>query len=241
MTSEIRCEEVRELAPEVALDIATGEDRDAVLRHLTRCTACRQLVFELSSVGDGLLLLLAPTHDPDAGFESRVLDVLTDQSEGPRQLRPRRKPWLKVALAAATVAAVAVLAGTSVYLAAAADRQLGEDYRATLAVGRGSSFAAAALDGSEGRVGTVFGYQGSPSWVMVTLDSPSDEEQRYEVEAATRGGEYVAIGVADFGRGDRTWGDEIPVGLSEIVALRFVGPDGSVAFVATLAPADPWE
>lgn len=77
--------------------------------------------------------------------------------------------------------------------------------------------------------------------MMVTLDSPSEMGQRYEVEAATRGGEYVAVGVADFGRGDRTWGDEIPVDLSEIVGIRFVGPDGSVAFVASLDPADPWE
>src|SRR4030095_10115557 len=55
--------QVRELAPELALGIAEGQERDAGLRHLSGCGGCRQLVSELSSVGDELLQL-APAHDP---------------------------------------------------------------------------------------------------------------------------------------------------------------------------------
>jgi hypothetical protein len=62
MTGEMGCERMRELAPEFALGIAEGEERDAALRHLSGCSGCRQLVSELSSVGDELLQL-APTHD----------------------------------------------------------------------------------------------------------------------------------------------------------------------------------
>src|SRR4029450_1350136 len=75
MTGEMGCEQVRELASELALGIAEGEDRDAALRHLDGCSGCRQLVSELSSVGDELLQL-APAHDPPAGFESRGLAAL---------------------------------------------------------------------------------------------------------------------------------------------------------------------
>ena len=77
MTSEMRCEQVRELAPELALDIAEGEERDAALRHLDGCGGCRQVVSELSSVGDELLQL-APAQDPPAGFDSRVLARVTE-------------------------------------------------------------------------------------------------------------------------------------------------------------------
>jgi hypothetical protein len=91
MTGEMGCEQVRELAPELALGIAEGEERDAALRHLSGCSGCRQLVSELSSVGDELLQL-APAHDPPAGFESRVLAGLT---EPPRHqsIRPLTRRW----------------------------------------------------------------------------------------------------------------------------------------------------
>jgi hypothetical protein len=37
MTAELGCEQVRELAPELALGIAEGEERDAALRDLSGC------------------------------------------------------------------------------------------------------------------------------------------------------------------------------------------------------------
>jgi Putative zinc-finger len=67
MTAELGCEQVKELAPELALGIAEGEERAAALRHLSGCARCRQLVSELSAVGDELLLL-APAREPPPGF-----------------------------------------------------------------------------------------------------------------------------------------------------------------------------
>jgi Putative zinc-finger len=72
MTGEMGCDQVRDLAPELALGIAEGQERVAALSHLTGCPGCRQLVSDLSSVGDGLLLL-APSREPPRGFESGVL------------------------------------------------------------------------------------------------------------------------------------------------------------------------
>ena len=88
MTGEFGCEQVRDLAPELALGIAEGEGRDGALRHLSGCGECRQLVSELSSVGDELLQL-APAHDPPAGFESRVLAGLVEARPHPRPRPPR--------------------------------------------------------------------------------------------------------------------------------------------------------
>src|SRR5687768_12183581 len=70
--SRLTCEEARELAPELALGTIAGDERARVLTHVASCAACRRLVEDLSEVADSLLLL-APEHEPEAGFESKVL------------------------------------------------------------------------------------------------------------------------------------------------------------------------
>ena len=55
MTATPDCSQVRELAPELALGVASGGARASALTHLTRCGACRAHVSELSDVADGVL------------------------------------------------------------------------------------------------------------------------------------------------------------------------------------------
>jgi hypothetical protein len=238
MTAEMGCAQVRELAPELALDIAEGEERDAALRHLSDCSGCRQLLSELSSVGDELLQL-APAHDPPVGFESRVLAEITVPPRR-RSIQPlaRRRQWL--ATAAAAVVLAATLGAGSVLLATAGDRRLAAGYQAVLSQGRGAYFLAAPLQGPRGRVGTVFGYQGQPSWVMVTLQ-PSIQEDRFQVQAVTRDGRYLALGDAVLGGAKGTWGGQLPVDLSAVHELRFTGSDGRTAFTTTFDTANPWD
>jgi Putative zinc-finger len=239
MTGEMNCEQVRDLAPELALGIAEGEERDAALRHLSGCAGCRRLVSELSSVGDELLQL-APTHDPPAGFESRVLAVV---AEPPR--RRRRQPfdlrWRWVATAAAALVLAAALGAGSVLLATAGDRRLAAGYQAVLSQGQGAYFLAAPLHGTQGRVGTVFGYQGQPSWAMATLQSSTQEEGRFQVQVVTRDGRYLALGDAVLGGAKGSWGGQLPVDLSAVHELRFVGSDGRPTLTATFDTANPWD
>ena len=237
MNAEMGCEQVRELAPELALGIAEAKERDAALRHLTGCSGCRQLVAELSSVGDELLRL-APAKEPPVGFESRVLARLTEPPRR-RRLRPLAPPRRWVAVAAAVVLAAA-LAGGSVFQATAGDRRLADGYQAVLRQGQGSFFAAAPLRGSQGRAGTVFGYQGRPSWVMVTLQPSLGEERRLRVQALTRDGRYLPLGDAVLGGATGAWGGQLPVDLSAVHELRFVGSDRRTAFTATFDAASPW-
>jgi hypothetical protein len=240
MTPEVTCEEIRGLAPEVALDIATGEDRDVVLRHVPTCDECRHLLFELSSVGDGLLVALAPSREPEPGLDSRVLAAIGQQTVQETERRPQPRRWLRVALATGAVVVAAVLGAGSVYLATAADRGLGQSYRATLAVGNGSAFTAAPIKGATGRVGVVFAYQGDPSWVVVTFDPGSGVDGTYLVRIATRHGAYPTLGEAEFASGDDAWGVALPVDLSEVAEIQFLGPGGEVVFTGVIDEVATW-
>ena len=133
------------------------------------------------------------------------------------------------------------LGGGSVFLATTGDRRLAASYQAVLSQGQGSFFAAAPLKGARGRVGTVFGYQGQPSWVMTTLQPSIQEEGRFEVQVVTRDGRYLSLGDAVLGGAKGTWGGQLPVDLSAVHELRFVGSDGRTAFAATFATANPWD
>jgi hypothetical protein len=238
MNAEMGCAQVRELAPELALGIAEGDERGAALRHLGGCADCRRLVSELSTVGDELLLL-APDREPPPGFESRVLDRLAEPPT-PRTLLPLAGRWRLAAVAAALVL-VAALGGGSVFLATAGDRRLAESYQEVLRQGQGSFFAAAPLQGPQGRAGTVFGYQGQPSWAMVTLRPPIPAERRFQVQVLTRDGRYLPAGEAVLGGAKGTWGVQLPVDLSAVHELRLVGPDGRTAFSAAFDTAGPWD
>jgi hypothetical protein len=70
--SSLSCEEAKDLTADLALGTISGDDRARILGHISGCPACRQLVDDLSGSADALLLL-APEHEPPAGFESEVL------------------------------------------------------------------------------------------------------------------------------------------------------------------------
>ena len=167
MSADVRCDQVRELAPELALDIADGWDRGLALRHLDGCVACRAFVAELSSVSDDLLLL-APEHEPPDGFRERVLARIV----GPQALPPPRR-WTRP-LTVAAVSLLALLLGAgSVMVATSDDRRIAGSYRSVLAAGAGSFLTVAPLEAPDGgSVGTVWGYEGQPSWLFVSLPSP---------------------------------------------------------------------
>ena len=116
MTS-LRCSQLRDMAPEVALGLLTGEERAVALAHLEGCAACRAEVAALAGVADELLLT-GPEATPPDGFDRRVLARLTEvraveapsltHRGGPAHLRGsagRRRPDRRRLVVGATLAA----------------------------------------------------------------------------------------------------------------------------------------
>lgn len=232
MRRELRCEDVQELAPELALGIADGEERDAALRHLTGCASCRGDVSALTSAGEELLLL-APHHEPPLGFEERALARSVEPG-------PRRRRWPTLLAAATFAVLAAALAGGLVFGATAPDRELAASYRDVLRAGEGSFFAAAEVRSPDGQVGTMYGYQGDPSWVFTTIEASSDRSQRFRVELITRDGTSRWLGEAQLEPTGSAWGTALPVDLAQVSQIRFVRADGSVAFAALFDAQSPW-
>jgi len=247
MNDDVGCEQVRALAADLAIGNADGQERDAALRHTATCAECRLLVSELSSVVDDLLLL-APSHEPPPGFASRTLARMIPSSPQPRGRATRRalrrtagsNPWMaRVAVAAAVAAALALGAG-AVYQGTSGDRRLADSYRAVLAQGHGSFFAAAPLKSPAGTLGSVFGYQGQPSWLFATLNQPTAQPGHYEIQLVTRAGRHLSLGETVLGGTHRTWGAQIPVNLTQVSQLRFEPAHGQPAIIAYLHPRNPW-
>ena len=85
---EPTCQQCRELAAELALNVLPDRERASAQAHLDRCPGCRDLVRALTVTAEQLLELL-PSAEPPAGFEQRVITALTPSSQhAPGEERP---------------------------------------------------------------------------------------------------------------------------------------------------------
>jgi hypothetical protein len=228
----MRCEETRNLAAEIALGIADGEERGEALRHLSMCEECRRAVDQLSLVADELLVL-APVEEPPAGFESRVVQAMGLQKPPRRRLPPWLSPrWLALrvgpALASAAVTA-AVLVG--VYHD---DHQTAERYRGVLDQAGGQYFQAEPLqDESGARGGVAFGYEGSPSWLLLTV-KPAHRDDVKMARLVTKKGRTIPLRSFELDRSG-SWGGVLPVKLYQVASIQLLGESPGEILQASLA------
>jgi hypothetical protein len=210
-----RCAETWQALPELALGIGDGEERALALDHLAGCADCRRELEELSGVADDLLALV-PEREPPAGFEARVLERLKAR-EVPARPPRRRRRLRQLAFAGAALAGAAAMA-VALTLSYNPDRRLAAQYRAALQGAHGQYFQSARLRTQDGRqVGTVFGYQGSPSWMFYALDG-GYRDGVYSEEIVTRSGRSITLPPFRLVAG--SWGIATPVPLRDIARVR---------------------
>jgi hypothetical protein len=161
--------------------------------------------------------MLAPVQEPPAGFESRVIEALGMRRRAPRRRARRLLGRLGPPLAAAAVTAVALVA---VYHD---DRVTAERYRETLAQAGGRYFEAEPLRDETGtQAGVVFGYQGAPSWVLVTVD-PRHRDRVVSGELVTKDKRTLPIASLELDRRNGSWGGAIPTNLYDVASIRLLG------------------
>jgi hypothetical protein len=134
-----------------------------------------------------------------------------------------------LALAAGVIAAA--LAGGAVSAAVtldrgADDRALADRYRQILSVADGQYLRAVRLTtGSGVDAGTVFFYQGRPSWMLVSVTSaPADGA--YDMVVTDRAGTDHSVGVCRVTDGTGTTGYQLPARVADITAVALNGPGG---------------
>lgn len=219
--SDPRCAETRELAAELALGVVEGEERGRALQHLADCPDCRRRVDELSAVADELLLL-APHHEVPLGFEERALAPLRPCPRAPRRF------WRLLVPAAAAAAAVAVTLAV-----VGDDLRLASQYRDTLSEANGRAFEATSLYApGEVHAGTVFGYEGSPSWLLMVVD-PEHRVQVRGAELVMNDDRRIPLRSFSLDPSSGSWGMALPVHLRDVSVLRLLpAPGGQEALVA---------
>ena len=219
-----KCEETRELLPELALGILGGEERARALEHLTRCADCSSELAALSRAADGLLTL-APQQEPPAGFEDRVLARL-------RRERPRHRAR-RITTFAAAAALIAIVAGGGVWVSTAHDRKLASYYQGVLGIAHGTELAAAKLETADGiSGGEVFTYEGKPSWIFVVVRAPVGDGV-YQITGTVHGAS-TRLGVVRVSHGKGDWGGTTSADMSSIAEIRVVDQDGQQVLHGTV-------
>lgn len=259
------CEPVREVAPDLALGLLTGEARAAVLAHLEGCEACRAEVAALAGAADEVLLA-APEATPPAGFADRVLAAVSAEAArtgrspatpagldvpapgvgrtprrrrtappGSRGLRPARARSRRRPVVIGLAAAAAVAV-----LAVVAAVGLGGDRS-----GDGDEVVTAVLRTGPGRaVGEVTLSGDDPVEVAVDMPEWDALVERWEGEASgdywlaieTRDGERTMRPVPGDDGGDDGWTTTVEAGAGEVAAVSVVDGEGRI-WCSTTFPA----
>lgn len=221
--SDLNCTQMRELAPELALDILSGYERATVQAHLHRCPACRAYVGALTQVSDTLLTLV-PGVEPPVGFEDRVLSRMGMAPKQPHQQAPRR--WFPIAVAAAVAALVFGVGGWVI-----SDVAMGR----TTVQATPVDFRFAALHTTDNRqIGQVFTYQGQPPWMyMSVMTAPNVTSVACQL--VRKDGSAVSVGTFTLSGGKGSWGAELRLDPTTVVGARLLDGHGAVLATATFS------
>jgi hypothetical protein len=223
--SDLNCTQMRELAPELALDILSGYERATAQAHLGQCPGCRAYVNALTQVSDTLLTLV-PGVEPPVGFEDRVLARMGMAPRPPRQ--PQRR-WFPIAVAAA-VAALIFGVGGWVIGGIAMSRAAVESSAV--------EFRFAALHTTDNRqIGQVFTYQGEPPWMYMSVMAEPDVTT-VACQLVRKDGSRVSVGTFTLSGGKGSWGAELRFDPSTVVGARLVDGHGAVLATATFSTDD---
>lgn len=222
MSEVTRCEEVELSLPELVLGSLSGKERAVLVAHLGDCASCRKLSEGLIEVVDELVLL-TPSADPPAGFESGALAAMMGD-------RPRhRMSPAHVRRALAVAALVAAFLGGSVIGGSVGPLRSRRPAAAPIAQ------RSAALVGPGGATwGTAVVHAGQDGWLFVSMrwDLPDGV---FSVQLIGPGIPTVQVGGLELVRGQASLGRSVPGDLSRVRVVRILDSSGTETCRASLA------
>lgn len=222
----LRCSQLRDMAPDVALGLLTGKERAIALEHLEGCSGCRAEVAPLAGVADEVLLT-APEATPPEGFDRRVLARLTEaraapttapsRPAGPGHLHARRGRHRRRKLAAgAVLAAAAAVVLVAAVLVSRDDRSTPTVETAEMATGVGEV------------VGTATIRSGNPATLAVDLPGwpdMADPDATYWLAIELDDGSRTT---AHVGTNNDRWQWPLEAGADEVATVSLLDDDGKV-------------
>jgi hypothetical protein len=224
--TEMRCPQLREVAPDIALGLLTGEERADALAHLERCEACRAEIASLAGAADELLLA-APEASPPAGFDSRVLARLAAERADGEGLPAipaapsaglRRRGRRRVVAAALAAAATVLLVVGGLVVGAARDDPA--EVTAEMRLGSGLVVGEATATGDP---------------VIITVDVPDWGRMVDRWGDSTGPGYWVSVELDDGSTtlepvltGGFTWTVPVDAEVEDLVAVSVLDDEGRV-------------
>jgi hypothetical protein len=240
----MECDELAEVAAELALGALTGRERADALAHLDRCEACRENVRRLMTTGEELFGLL-PTCEPPPGFEigvmARIGLIARSPAAGRRIGRMlhrggnaggqegsgqtgRGSPATRRILAVAAVTLAVVGAGLG-----------GWGLRFAASPPARSPLSSAPLTSASHRaVGKIYVYDGSPGWLYMSVDLGSGNGT-VACRVAGADGHVTTVGSFRLAGGYGAWGGPGPGDDGLLTRAWLVSADGTVLATASLA------
>ena len=239
------CPDMEGPLAELALGMASGRERAALLRHLQHCPGCQAEEQVVSRVVDALLEL-APEAEPPVGFEVGLLDRLggppapgveRDPFGGTRRPSTRLRRFGPRARVAAVAAAVAALAGFGLGWAARPSPTTGS--AAPPAAVPAGPVASGVLTANGRRLGEVATYAGAPAWLFVTVSDLW--KGSYGATGGSVGcrltlddGSVVTVGTFEVTGSYGAWAVPLTVSASRVRAATLTGAQGAVLASASL-------
>jgi hypothetical protein len=217
--SQLRCDEMEELGPELALGTLTGPERAEAVEHLASCLDCRRRVAELAQVVDSLLVL-APEDDPSPELEARVL-ARTVREQPAHEVPARRSPWRRRVLAGSIAAAVLAVVAFTIVALGRDDGENADTVRTAVATDDGGRSVCRAV------INEV-----DPAWLFVSLDEPGQERAGYDVEVRFESGETAQVGRLDLSEGHGELAVTIDLQGNRAHSVRLIGADGEFGYEA---------
>jgi hypothetical protein len=220
--AELTCQQCREAAAELALDVLPGHERADALTHLEGCPACQDMVSALTVTADRLVDLV-PAAQPPAGFEQRVIRAL-------RPPAPHARRWWKPA-AAGLVALAGAAGGWILGYSNGNGAPADVDTQATQTTQADErTIIYAPLTTAQQQIGNAYVYPGTPSWIYLSLDGGT-ASNTVHCEVVRRDGSAVPVGTFPVTHGHGSWGGPAPVDRNTLATARLT--DGRGATVAT--------